>query len=323
MSLLQFSFKQLSQEDLEPFLDLYSSVTRADLSVPDGKPFRAALSVRLLPNLNIALVSCSPCLGTRSASQVTDGDDDFVLCIPVSGRLTYQQKNREVSLIGYGGAYLWANEVPGGCTVHSPASALGIAIPNSVLRSSVSDLDRALKGSLPPTPELVLLAHYASMLTQDMGPLSPALKASAASHVHDLVAMVLGARSDAAAIARIRGLRAARFHAIQSDIIANLTHPDLSIAWIAARQHITPRYVRALFESEGTSFTEFVLRQRLSRAHRLLTDPRHMGSKILTIAYNCGFNNLSYFNRCFRRYYGMTPSEVRAAAHQAICPEPE
>ena len=34
-------------------------------------------------------------------------------------------------------------------------------------------------------------------------------------------------------------------------------------------------------------------------------------SAIATIAYDVGFGDLSYFNRRFRRQYGMTPREVR------------
>ncbi|RUX33774.1 helix-turn-helix domain-containing protein, partial [Mesorhizobium sp. M7A.F.Ca.CA.002.09.1.1] len=38
------------------------------------------------------------------------------------------------------------------------------------------------------------------------------------------------------------------------------------------------------------------------------------GRSITAIAYEAGFNDLSYFNRAFRRRYDATPSDVRAAA---------
>src|SRR5262249_36222683 len=82
---------------------------------------------------------------------------------------------------------------------------------------------------------------------------------------------------------------------------------------IAVRHRIKPRWVQRLFESQGTTFTEYVLAQRLCRAHRLLTDPRFANHKVSTIALDSGFGDLSYFNRAFRRRYGMTPSELRAA----------
>jgi AraC-like DNA-binding protein len=33
--------------------------------------------------------------------------------------------------------------------------------------------------------------------------------------------------------------------------------------------------------------------------------------RISEIAFDCGFNDLSYFNRCFRRRFGLTPSAAR------------
>ena len=66
---------------------------------------------------------------------------------------------------------------------------------------------------------------------------------------------------------------------------------------------------------EGTSFTEYVLKQRLARARRLLSDPRREGEKISVIAWDSGFGDVSYFNRAFRRRYGLAPSDVRAGAN--------
>jgi AraC-like DNA-binding protein len=43
----------------------------------------------------------------------------------------------------------------------------------------------------------------------------------------------------------------------------------------------------------------------------MLRDLRHADRTISTIAFNVGFNDLSYFNRTFRRRFGMTPSEAR------------
>ncbi|WP_094194055.1 helix-turn-helix transcriptional regulator [Bradyrhizobium viridifuturi] len=65
--------------------------------------------------------------------------------------------------------------------------------------------------------------------------------------------------------------------------------------------------------SDGTTFSEFVLDQRLARAHGLLVDPRRTGRSISTIAFEAGFGDLSYFNRAFRRRYNATPSDIRIA----------
>ncbi|MCK9910075.1 helix-turn-helix transcriptional regulator, partial [Microbacteriaceae bacterium K1510] len=66
-----------------------------------------------------------------------------------------------------------------------------------------------------------------------------------------------------------------------------------------------------LFEHAGTTFSEFVLAERLQRAHQMLTDPQRAHQRISEIAFAAGFSDLSYFNRRFRQRFGDTPSGVR------------
>src|SRR6476646_3983720 len=123
--------------------------------------------------------------------------------------------------------------------------------------------------------------------------------------MYDLIAMALGATY----------IRAARLKAIKADILENLGD-ELTVASVALRQSITPRYIHMLFEIEGATFSEYVLGQRLMRAYGMITDPRFAGLKIATVAFESGFGDLSYFNRTFRRRFGTTPSELRKTVYQ-------
>jgi AraC-like DNA-binding protein len=69
-----------------------------------------------------------------------------------------------------------------------------------------------------------------------------------------------------------------------------------------------------LFEGEGSTFTEFVNGLRLARVYRTLSDPRLCDRTIGALALECGFRDLSHFNRLFLRAFGATPSDVRARA---------
>jgi AraC-like DNA-binding protein len=106
-------------------------------------------------------------------------------------------------------------------------------------------------------------------------------------------------------------MRAARLKAIKADILENLNSPSLTVTAVAQRQHVTPRYIHMLFETEGITFSEFVLGQRLTRTHRMLFDPRFADLNVSAIAFAAGFGDLSYFNRTFRRRFGAAPSELR------------
>ena len=71
------------------------------------------------------------------------------------------------------------------------------------------------------------------------------------------------------------------------------------------------RKVKAL---TGNTPVELLRRARVGRAHELLltTD-----KSISEIAYACGFSAPSYFNKCFKDEYGITPGELRPASTEA------
>jgi AraC-like DNA-binding protein len=179
----------------------------------------------------------------------------------------------------------------------------------------VPNVDDAVLRLIPrDTGALKLLVNYVGMLEDDEALATPELRRLVVNQIYDLAALAIGATRDAAAVAEERGVRAARLRAIKTDIAERANQHDLTVAAVAARQGISESYVRKLFETEGTSFSEFVLGQRLVRAHRLLTDPRFAARSVTSVAFDSGFGDVSYFNRSFRRRYGATPSEIRAEA---------
>ena len=98
------------------------------------------------------------------------------------------------------------------------------------------------------------------------------------------------------------------------DILEQLPDPGLGIEAVARRQGITPRYVQRLFETQETTFSNFVRDQRLDLAFRMLRERASASCTITTIAFDAGFSDVTSFNRAFRRRFEATPSEVRASA---------
>ena len=58
----------------------------------------------------------------------------------------------------------------------------------------------------------------------------------------------------------------------------------------------------------GNNFIDSLIEIRLGHATRLLIDTTH---SIGEVAYRCGFNNMSNFNRVFKKKKGCTPKEFR------------
>lgn len=93
------------------------------------------------------------------------------------------------------------------------------------------------------------------------------------------------------------------------DFINNNYQKNLSIEFLADFIGYSKTHFMTVFKQHtGTSCTEFIIQVRLSKACDLLINT---SSPILEIANNIGFNNLSNFNRQFKRYYQVTPSQYR------------
>lgn len=312
----RFSTDELPERDRLPiWREAYGrNIVKLDLEPFGDGPLRIEGLIHTLPNLAIASLSSSPARVTRTKAQASDSNDDLVFVI-TDGDVMFRQSTKEVELRA-GEALLWSNALPGGSLNNEPlARLLTLAIPRTALTQAVANLDDALMQRIPRDNEATrLLTSYIKILQAEIADMSPELKSASSAHMQDLMVLALGANRDAAHLARARGVRVARLQALKADIVANLTERDLSIDRLAARHGISPRYIRSLFDSDQTTFTDFVLSQRLARAHRCLEDVRFSGYMISTIAFEAGFGDLSYFNLAFRRCYGATPSEIRGAA---------
>ena len=311
---LRFSTDDLPERDRLPiWREAFGrTIVKMDMEPIGDGPFRSRADIQMLPNLSIAAVSSSPNRVTRTPALIADGSDDLVFGILLGGEAIAHQGNRE-AVFRAGEALLWSNDEPGGCLYNSSIDFLALAIPRVALTQAIASIDEALMRLVPRDNEAMrLLTGYVRLLQGEIGQMSSELRAASATHIQDLVALALGATGDTTHIANGRGLRVARLRAIKAYTLANLTRRDLSVEIVARRHGISPRYIRSLFEGDQTTFTDFVLNQRLARAHRCLVDPRFAGHMISTIAFESGFGDLSYFNHAFRRRYGATPSDIRA-----------
>lgn len=71
-----------------------------------------------------------------------------------------------------------------------------------------------------------------------------------------------------------------------------------------SQEHLTREFQR-YYQITPTDFINQLRLKRAAQRLRLTTE------KIIHIVYDSGFHNLSYFNRLFRRQYGITPLEYR------------
>jgi AraC-like DNA-binding protein len=137
----------------------------------------------------------------------------------------------------------------------------------------------------------------------------------ACRHIIDLIVLAATTRqdigeSDESAVVATRLASAIHY------ITSHCSNTDLSVAKVARTLHISPRYLQRLLQSSGKSFTERVTELRLEKAFMLLSSPCGEKVRISEIALQCGFSDISYFNRVFRRRFEEAPSDVRARARR-------
>jgi AraC-like DNA-binding protein len=85
----------------------------------------------------------------------------------------------------------------------------------------------------------------------------------------------------------------------------------LPVAALARAAGLSPYHFLRTFECvTGVTPHQYLLRTRLLEAARRLANE---GSKVIEIALDCGFGDLSNFNRAFRSEFGMSPRAYRAS----------
>lgn len=91
--------------------------------------------------------------------------------------------------------------------------------------------------------------------------------------------------------------------------IRNHLEEPLSSSILAEKLECSPDYLGRVYRAvNGKTLTEGIHETRLNRACRLLIESNLTGNEI---AYQCGYQDVDYFRRIFKKYMGITPKEYR------------
>ena len=166
---------------------------------------------------------------------------------------------------------------------------LDISSPSEVLQELLQYLRRLPKGT---TDYLVTIARVArAMLTDDSldvalkAPPHTAIDESKNSVEYDLV------------------------YAIQQFVAENYANPEICLEMVARHVYVHSSYVSHIFsEKFNIGFRDYINWLRVKKAKELLVNS---SKPIGVICHNVGYSDHSYFNKIFRRWEGMTPTEFR------------
>jgi AraC-like DNA-binding protein len=295
------------------FAELFEHFSNTgELDPAPDVPFRAAMN-----SIHIGTTMLGRCDGTfttvrRERRQVIETNDDRYCLARNTGNRDAQvlHRGREFTMRPGSMVLLKLDEPFFSADGASHKRFTNVHLPMATLKAMVADVDDLVGRELEPGGALSLAMDYSDLLLRNPGAVDEAGMAISA-HLTDLVSLGLGARGDLALAARRGGLRAVRLKAVLTILEKRFAEPDFSAHKLAAAAGLSERYVNELLYEAGASFTTRLTELRLRKAADLLTRAGGRGGRISDIAFDCGFNDLSYFNRCFRRRFGLTPSAAR------------
>lgn len=95
---------------------------------------------------------------------------------------------------------------------------------------------------------------------------------------------------------------------IQRRVRQNLSNEAFSVQDAINGLNYSENYIRYIFSnSSGMTIKEYITSERMKHAAALLID----GKAVKEVAEASGFSNQRYFAKCFKDFYGMTPTEYR------------
>ena len=196
-------------------------------------------------------------------------------------------------------------------------SASAVILPRQRVREVLGDDLSALVGRHLPARGMAAVLRSHMRATIDEAPrLSPAERHAATTAAGDMALAML--QSMRLGIVDGEQFGDGFYQAARRVIAQRCADPDLAPDRVAAILGCSRASLYRVFARHDESVAAAIWSTRIERAWRLLTSIEGAGMMISEIAIDCGFREVPTFTRMFRRRYGMTPREARAAAGGAI-----
>ena len=237
-----------------------------------------------------------------------DSDAWFFVNLHTGGTCTLRQAGRD-HMVGPGDISFHDSVRPFDLDFCGDMALTCFIVPRAALLARTVDAPDAAARPLGDNEAGALFTGFARTLARVAPSLSASQSARAGAIFVDLLALTLGANASGRETGRA-ALRSAQFARVRAEVAARLGDPRLDLPGLAARVAIAPRTLQTLFREHGTTFTDYVLEERLQSARTQLQ--ARTNAPITELAYAVGFSDLSQFSRAFRRRFGITARDARA-----------
>jgi len=281
-----------------------------DSWTPSRDSFEAELSVGRVGSLGLVSSRNSPLEVACTARHTAHANPNEILVFcSLTGRILLEQRDRRVSMDT--GSLLCVDPRLAH-TMHflDDPSVLIIKVPRAELEGRLGrNLDIAASHITPSCPQDHLTLLFAAKLGMLSGTIESSSAEMIATHAVDLISLSLGNVTNRTA--HISPNKSQLIWRIHRAIEARLHSAGLDPERIAEAVGISVRQANKLLAEQGSSLMRLVQSKRLARCRQALEDPSLAHRSVSEIALGWGFSDLTHFSRCFKRAYGMLPSDLR------------
>lgn len=278
----------------------------------DADDFEAQAIVGAIGPVSVAQITSRPVIVERTVDHIArmNGRMRYSLLLQRHGQSLISHHEKEVKL-RENDFILFDNSYPHRLIVEKEMTLTAFSIPEKVLKRHIPNAE-AVSGIVMSGLDGFSTVVSRTLLggwDQVQQGLPEEFGAALADNLLDLVAIGYATANKTPFGGSTQVTR--RRLQIRKHIEDHLHDPDLSAENIATALHITPRYMRMVFAAENETVSSYILRRRLEKCARHLTNPVWRGQTITQIALHCGFNSAAHFSRVFRSHFGVTPREYR------------
>ena len=299
---------------VDALCDAYVRLECDPMAVDFSGPFQGEIQQNSLSTVDVSVVEASPQKVARTHRLISRGHEDvFIVSMQRQGRCQVIQDRNHAELEA------------GDFAIYDSTRPYTLIYPDGIHQFTLKIPRRQLIAQLPNVESLTamkvcgnrgaghLLINMIETLARDIGQLDPiSFDAVAGSIVSILTAGLRTLES------RVEpppsSLTAYHLERIKQHVLSNLHDPALSVQSTAAALRLSVSSLYRVFESQGTTLSDWIWNQRLDRCRRDLADPLLANQSVIQIAFRWGFSDASHLSRSFKRAFGLSPREFRMRA---------
>ncbi|MGH3252126.1 MAG: AraC family transcriptional regulator [Trebonia sp.] len=244
----------------------------------------------------------------RARSHITSSDDGFAIFhLNYAGAGQVSQRDRSCTLGGLS-ATLYTTDRPVRFSFSAGNDGVLVQMPRELLPVGEPELSRLAVQPLAGDPLLRILRAFLESSRNELAGVDRSGRALISETLLDLVAALLRTRvSSGGRNPHVLVMR------VQEFVDRAFSDPNLDVPALARQFNVSTRLLYSAFARVGASPADRIRSVRLRHARRLL---QTTDMPVQSVSSLCGFAEFSTFARTFKRTYGVSPTEWRAARRQ-------